>query len=248
VRSFLDKFGYYDIFLIDDKTGDIVYSVFKELDFTTSLVNGPYAQTNFGEAFRKANALTSADQFVLVDFKQYTPSYEAPASFIASPIFDGDEILAIMSQREGFGATGETILVGPDGLMRSDSFRDAESRNLVTSFRKPENGKVESEAVNAAIKGESGIIQVVDYAGNETLQVYGPADLLGLRWALVAKMDTSEAFAATAVMNKARTDALSNAFWSNTGMGLFASLAVLALAFFVSKALDRSTRLTDRKQ
>jgi len=31
IRDFLDKFGYYDIFLVDSDSGDIVYSVFKEL-------------------------------------------------------------------------------------------------------------------------------------------------------------------------------------------------------------------------
>jgi len=46
VRSYLQKFGYYDIFLCDLKSGDIVYSVFKELDFTTSLSQGPYVPTS----------------------------------------------------------------------------------------------------------------------------------------------------------------------------------------------------------
>ena len=78
IRSFLDKFGYYDIFLVDPQSGDIVYSVFKELDYTTSLVDGPYAKTNFGEAFRKARELKAPGQFAFVDFKQYLPSYSAP--------------------------------------------------------------------------------------------------------------------------------------------------------------------------
>lgn len=257
VRSFLDKFGYYDIFLVDDETGDIVYSVFKELDYTTSLVDGPYANTNFGEAFRKANNLTSPDEFVLVDFKQYTPSYEAPASFIASPIFDGDEkigvaifqmpvdrITAVMSQREGLGETGETILVGPDFLMRSNSHRDSESHSLVNSFRNPEDGKVKNEAVQAALKGGSGELQTIDYVGNETIQAFGPVDLLGLRWAMLAKMDTAEAFAAEAVFQEAQANAISNVFWTSAGVGLLASLAVLGLAYFISNAFVRPIKST----
>ena len=53
IRDFLDQFGYYDIFLVDSDSGDIVYSVFKELDYTTSLKNGPYANTNFGRVFQE---------------------------------------------------------------------------------------------------------------------------------------------------------------------------------------------------
>ncbi|NCF69985.1 MAG: hypothetical protein GWP61_28920, partial [Chloroflexi bacterium] len=55
IRDFLERFGYYDIFLVDPQ-GNIVYSVFKEVDFGTSLISGPYADTNFGEVFRTALA------------------------------------------------------------------------------------------------------------------------------------------------------------------------------------------------
>jgi len=52
IRSYLEKFGYYDIFLIDPETGHIVYSVFKEVDYGTSLTTGPYSRTNFAEIGR----------------------------------------------------------------------------------------------------------------------------------------------------------------------------------------------------
>ncbi|MFW6208019.1 MAG: pyridoxal phosphate-dependent aminotransferase, partial [Spirochaetota bacterium] len=58
IRSYLRKFGYYDIFLVDLESGDIVYSVFKELDYSTSLTDGPFAKTNFGECFRRARDAT----------------------------------------------------------------------------------------------------------------------------------------------------------------------------------------------
>jgi signal transduction protein with GAF and PtsI domain len=58
MRSYLEKFGYYDIFLIDPVTGDMVYSVFKEIDFATSLVTGLYNQTNFGRVVKEAIQIT----------------------------------------------------------------------------------------------------------------------------------------------------------------------------------------------
>jgi methyl-accepting chemotaxis protein len=109
------------IFLVDPETGDVVYSVFKELDYATSLQDGPYADTNFGEAFRLAKAAGEKEAVVLVDYARYAPSYEAPASFIASQIFDGEKMVgiamfqmpidrlnAIMGERAGLGETGET--------------------------------------------------------------------------------------------------------------------------------------------
>ncbi|MBM4054353.1 MAG: hypothetical protein FJ264_06730 [Planctomycetes bacterium] len=167
LRNYLERFGYYDIFLVDSETGDIVYSVFKELDFSTSLIDGPNAKTNFGEAFRRANAAATKDAVVLIDYASYTPSYEAPASFIASPIFDEnnkkigvamfqmpiDRLNAIMSERSGLGKTGETYLVGPDKLMRSDSYLDPENHTVIASFRNPAKGKVDTDASNSAISG-----------------------------------------------------------------------------------------------
>ena len=55
-RSFLQQFGYYDIFLVDIDSGTVVYTVFKELDFATSLKNGSYADTGLGQAFQAARS------------------------------------------------------------------------------------------------------------------------------------------------------------------------------------------------
>ena len=139
IRRFLEEFGYYDIFLVDIDTGDIVYSVFKELDFSTSLLDGPYADTNFAEAFKAAKNSNSPDFVKLVDFKPYYPSYMSPASFIASPIFsEGEKVGVLIFQMPieqinsimtsdsrwkevGLGESGETYLVGKDLSMRSQS-------------------------------------------------------------------------------------------------------------------------------
>src|SRR5690606_33071846 len=57
LRTALRQFGFYDILLIEPRGGTIVYTVSKQLDFATSLVNGPYAKTRLGDAFRSAWAL-----------------------------------------------------------------------------------------------------------------------------------------------------------------------------------------------
>jgi len=139
IRQYLKRFEFYDIFLVDHQTGDIVYSVYKELDYTTSLISGPYAQSGIGKAFLQANQLDGRDAAALTDFAPYLPSYEAPAAFIASPIYDGnkkigilifqmpiDRINAVMThygqwEESGLGKSGESYLVGSDLTMRSVS-------------------------------------------------------------------------------------------------------------------------------
>ncbi len=210
IRTYLEEFGYYDIFLVDPDSGNIVYSVFKELDYGTSLIDGPYAKTNFAKAFRRANAATDPNAVVIVDFEQYGPSYEAPASFAASPIYDGDKkigvavfqmpvdrLLAIMGKRAGLGKSGETYLVGPDGLMRSDSFLSPKTHGLVASFRHPETGSVDTEATREALAGTAGAKIIKDYNGNPVLSAYSPIKVGDFTWALLAEIDVAEAYAPT---------------------------------------------------
>ncbi|MFP4356045.1 MAG: methyl-accepting chemotaxis protein [Phycisphaerae bacterium] len=212
IRSYLRKFGYYDIFLVDLESGDIVYSVFKELDYSTSLTDGPFAKTNFGECFRRARDATGKDTIVLVDYAQYTPSYEAPASFVASPIYDGDKKIGvamfqmpierlndIMRERAGLGKTGQTYLVGGDGKMRSDSpLEDAQAgpvfRSVDASFRKPATGQVRTATWDNAQKGQSGCEAIVDYKSDRVLSAFSPVELGEFRWSLLAEIEINEAF------------------------------------------------------
>lgn len=140
IRDYLERFGYYDIFLIDNDTGGhIAYSVFKEVDYGTSLLDGPYADTNFAEVYRAAREATNQNAVFIADFEPYEPSYNAQVAFIASPIFDGgknigvlvfqmpvDRINNIMTNNQqwanvGLGESGETYIVGDDNLIRNQS-------------------------------------------------------------------------------------------------------------------------------
>lgn len=206
-RDFLQRFGYYDIFLINNN-GDIVYSVYKEIDFATNLNDGPHADTGLGNAFRSAAAADPEADAVLEDFSVYLPSYDAPAGFLAAPVYANSErvgVLAmqfpldrlggIMNERAGLGRTGETYLVGDDRLMRSDSLFDMEKHSVVASFRHPDEGQVDTAAVRAGLAGEIGSLIGQDYVGDTVLSTYAPIESAGLNWVLVAEQDRAEAFA-----------------------------------------------------
>ena len=248
IRNYLERFGYYDIFLVDPHTGDIVYSVFKELDYSTSLIDGPYAETNFGRAFRQARDATAPDSTWLVDYESYTPSYEAPASFIASPIFDGgekigvaifqmpiDRLNMIMSERSGLGRTGETYLVGSDRLMRSDSHLDPDNRSVGASFRRADMGRVDTDGVRAALAGGSSVGILEDYRQVSVLCAYGPVSVGDYTWALLAQIDEDEAFAAIEVMRAAAQTASQSLLGWVIAIGVGGVILIIALAFFVSR-------------
>ncbi len=139
-RNFIKRYGFYDFFLVDTN-GDIIYTVEKEIDFATSLTDGPFKDTNIGDAFRQArtNSKKMDRQPLFVDFKFYLPSLNAPAAFIAEPLYTSgqwagvlilqlpiNQINSVMTGNgnwfeEGLGQTGETYIVGEDYTMRNDS-------------------------------------------------------------------------------------------------------------------------------
>ncbi|MFD1381786.1 methyl-accepting chemotaxis protein [Rhodanobacter aciditrophus] len=138
MRTFQQNFGYYDVFIADANSGNIVYSVFKELDFATSLKTGPYKDTGIGKAFAGALTASKPGDITLTDFAAYGPSYNAPASFISTPIFDGNNLIAVLIfqmpvdeinntvnsgqnwKQVGLGNTGQSYLVGSDHTLRSN--------------------------------------------------------------------------------------------------------------------------------
>ena len=238
IRNFLEKFGFYDIFLIDIDSGKIVYSVFKELDYGTSLLTGPYANTNFADAFRAASEMEEG-QYSLTDFKPYTPSYEAPASFIATPIFSQGQrigvlvfqmplepINEIMKERSGMGESGESYLVGADLLMRSDSYLDPVNHSVRGSFAHPEKGKVDTEAGRAAVAGKTGNQIIIDYNGNPVLSSFAPINMGGFTWGIIAELDEAEAFAGISAMR-----------WTVIISMLIAAALITFLAIAVSRII-----------
>ena len=137
-RDLLKIFGYYDIFLVD-RTGEIVYSVYKETDFGTNLLTGPFKNSGLADAVRSSLEARSSTGISFADFSTYVPSYNAPAAFVSRPVYAGETLVGVVAVQlpideidevmtggrrwadEGFGRSGEAYLVGPDRLMRSDA-------------------------------------------------------------------------------------------------------------------------------
>ncbi|MDX2097758.1 MAG: adenylate/guanylate cyclase domain-containing protein [Leptolyngbyaceae cyanobacterium bins.59] len=137
-RNIIKKFGYYDMFLIDPE-GTIVYTVYKETDFASNLTTGPYNESNLAQLLATVRRSKEKGYARIIDFAAYTPSYGAPAAFIAAPIFEESKFLGVLAvqlpvdeinnvmtgnqkwEADGLGKSGETYLVGSDYLMRSVS-------------------------------------------------------------------------------------------------------------------------------
>jgi len=245
MSNFIQRFGYYDLFLIDPHNGEIIYSVFKELDFATSLVSDHCSETNLAKVFKQAREL-KRNEFAIVDFETYWPSYQAPASFIASPIYNNETIVGVlalqmpidrinqlMARKLTIGHTAETYLVGPGYQLRSDT-RLGGKYSIVESFRnRDDSARIKTNATIAAIGGESGVNASVDYVGRQVLSAYAPIDLLGMKWAILAEIDQEEATApAVALVTVASDVKFATLCWTALA-SVMAVIGVAGVCFFI---------------
>ncbi len=138
MEAFQKKLGLYDMFLIDADSNRVVYTVFKELDFSSNLETGVAAKTGLAEVVGKALKAKSKDEAYVSDYQPYLASYDEQAAFVAAPVFDGEKLVgalavqipigkinAIMTgsakwKESGLGQTGEAYVVGADKLVRSE--------------------------------------------------------------------------------------------------------------------------------
>jgi len=193
LTEYMNLYGYYDVFIINME-GDVVYSVTKEADFATNLVNGPYSDSGLADTYRSGLKGIS-----IADFKYYEPSGE-PASFIGAPVHNDSgkqlgvlafqlslgQINGIMQERAGLGESGETYLVGDDLFMRSDSRFASDGESTVLTK------KIDTETARAAVAGESGAKLTNDYRDVPVFSAYAPLLIEGLNWVILAEIDEEE--------------------------------------------------------
>ena len=231
-RQIVTRFGFEDALLIDGR-GNIVYSAYKNVDLGSNILTGPYSGSNLRDGFTEAMTSNEQDRVSITDFEFYQPATMAATAWLVAPIPPGGKTSGVIAMQfpitkinalmtfdkkwseVGLGQTGETILGGPDLLMRSDSRMFLEDpqryRQMVIDAGTPANipdtairqgsttlvQPVAPEAHREAQKGLTGTVITEDYLGQQTLQAYAP--ILGYHskftWSIVAKITTAEAFA-----------------------------------------------------
>ncbi len=231
-REIANRFEYRDVMLLDTR-GNVVYNVSKGPALGTNILTGPYRGSILRDAYEKAMSADSVDFVWITDFEPFQAAGGMPIAWLVSPIgapgrTDGvmalplpiAKVNRIMTADQhwkaaGMGATAETYLAGPDGLMRSDSrlfLEDPEKyqRDAVaagtpadivakairwhgTTLVQP----VETEAFRAAQRGQSGTVMETGYLGDHELSAYAPVAIPNsdLRWSILATRDSEEAYA-----------------------------------------------------
>jgi methyl-accepting chemotaxis protein len=208
IRHFKKRFGFENIFLIS-RYGFVFHAANHGADRYTNLITGPFKETNLAKL--TANVL-STKSFGMADFEIYMPAQNAPAAFMAQPVVFNDEVKfvvavqlsidqidAVAGETTGLGQTGETYFVGKDKMLRNDSYRMKESNKVLTTIINPDY-KIDTEASQSAMKGDSGTKVMANYRGVMTLTSWQPVTIVepnpvnpdGIHWALITEIEESE--------------------------------------------------------
>ncbi|HVY52023.1 MAG TPA: methyl-accepting chemotaxis protein [Devosia sp.] len=237
-RTILQQRGYEDILLFS-ADGVLIYSAQKNDDFGTDFSKGsgnPLSEGPLGKLVAQALTL-GRDKTAFADFSFYRPAGR-PEAFMAAPVYKDDAVQGVlvyeisasaisrkMDAIEGLGETGEAMIVGADGLMRTQSRFSSDPNVLVTPVR--------GDIVKAAVDGQraSGI---VDYRGQKMVALAAPFALDGAKWAVMAVQSQDEVFAPVVSMRN----------WMILVGGALLAVAALAGLFFARSVTRPITRLT----
>ncbi len=204
LRRYRETFGFYDVFLVDAKTSNVVYSVFKEADFATSLRRGPFSSSNLATTVSQASDSGWSDFVAFSDYKPYEPSYRNAASFIASPIFSNGEKIGILVfqmpidqidqivQPDEISENGDELyVVGIDSLIRNNlQSKDGNEAKILKT-------RVETAGATRPFSEESqtGVGRFPGRKGEVSLQTWarvvvhpGGSDGNTVTWALVSEV------------------------------------------------------------
>jgi methyl-accepting chemotaxis protein len=197
IATFMQQKEYADYFLIDLE-GNIVYTYFKESDFATNV------ETNEGAFGKLIRSIMENPQPGVTRFADFAPdplSNNEPTAFIGAPVYEGRvfkgiiafqfptaRLNTVMDVHDGRN-TSEALLVGTDLLTRSES-RIAREKNTTSGILKR---KLDIEPVRLALAGNSGRGIFTDENGIARLYAYQPANIFGIRWAMIQSEIKDEA-------------------------------------------------------
>jgi len=241
----LEKFSLYDIFLVDLK-GTVIYSTFKEKDYATNLMTRPYSNSGIAKANKTAYKLKKGE-IAFSDFEPYEPSYNAPASFLATPVFNNqnrrvgnliiqfptDKIDSIMNfngnyENAGLGKSGNSFLVGDDYKMRNNHryLNKIDNKHVKSSKTSIALHEIKNEATKAALENKTGATIIVKDDGKKYLIAYSGLKVFDKQWGIISEIADAEALAGSIKLNIILASI---------------SFAVLVLIIFISVYILRSS-------
>jgi methyl-accepting chemotaxis protein len=202
LNATLDRYGFYDIFLIEPVNGRIVYSTFKETDFGTSLRSGPYRDTEFAKSVVDIIDGTNARDYTFVDFAPYAPSNGAAAAFLLLPIRDEGALAGVFAAQLPSDFADDVLGVTTGRYGSEDAYifsGDMELRSIPLLSREANVGMLFDtplvRSINASGGIDTGFFEGISHRGDPVFAASAPLSLTGLDWRVVTEISKDEVLA-----------------------------------------------------
>lgn len=205
-------------YLLVNINGQIVYSA-KNYEHSyfggRNISNGELKSTKLAQCVNDAKK-SGGNQVFYADYEFY-PQFKQTMTFFCVNVFaefphlseginkgdllgilvseiDTQRLTQFLSAREGMGETGQTYLIGTDGLLRSDFYLGKEKFNIINSHQN--KLKIENENFSEVVKTKKEqVVTITDPRGEEVLSVLAPVEFEGQTWIIVSQKQTQEVFA-----------------------------------------------------
>lgn len=211
-----------DMLLVDDKTGNVLYSFLKESDYKVNLLNGGFKNTVAAQAFQAARDSKEKDFSIIADYGFYAPSGNKAIACIAAPIYKNDEkigiiifklpstkIDSIMSnggkwEKLNLGASGDAVIIGSDFKMRNTNrfWSDETDPKIIENKSTILLKEAQTTGTKDLMKGNTSVEYYNDYRGIPTISAYTPLQIDNLKWGIAVRQDQEEAFQASNNLRK----------------------------------------------
>ena len=174
---------------------------------------GVYSNSALAKVNEKAYKLEKG-KVAFSDFKPFEPSYNMPASFLASPVFNSenrrvgnliielspasiDKIMNFEGKYEesGLGDTGISYLLGSDYKMRSNHrfIKNIDNKSVKSANTTISLYEIKNDLIKQALKNKTGAGITVDNKGNDVLTAYTGIKVFDKQWAIISQIQEDEA-------------------------------------------------------
>lgn len=201
--KYVEQSDFEDLYLVCTAHGHVMFAAGQDEVMGSNLRHGPFKASGLHQLLEK---VASSEAPAIVDFSLFGKKQEL-VSFAGAPVLNEHgkmvgmlavkispkPIAKVMGSVIGLGDTGETFLVGPDGLMRSNS-RHEPIFSLNQAIKQSNQKKIKSASVKALAQGKRGLGVVDSYREEAVLSFWKPLNFMDLDWGVVAEVAVSEAF------------------------------------------------------
>jgi methyl-accepting chemotaxis protein len=211
-----------DMLLVDDKTGNVLYSLLKENDYKANILNSSLKNTVAAEAFQAARDSKEKEFSLITDYGFYEPSGNKPTACISSPIYKNDEKIGVIIfklpstkidsmissggkwEKLNLGESGDVVIVGADFKMRNTNrfWSDETDSKIIENKSTILLKEAQTTGTKDLMKGNTSIEYYNDYRGIPIISAYTPLQIDNLKWGIAVKQDQAEAYKASNDLRK----------------------------------------------